>query len=108
MKTAAVGSKRSIRGGASSAVDETMRLLFKRLSGLNGFSVLDASSMVGEREAGQLQGDLSLADITVSPDSAESASDYFGDIAMALIDLLEEQPEARALLRDHTFTRTLN
>jgi hypothetical protein len=92
----------------SAAIDEAMRLLFARLSGLNGFSVIDAASMVGEREAGQLQGDLSLADITVSPDFDAANDDYFGDIAVVLIDLLEERPEARALLRGRTFARTLN
>jgi hypothetical protein len=92
----------------SAAIDEAMRRLFARLGGLNGFSVIDSGSMVGEREAGQLQGDLSLADITVSSDFGTTGDDYFGDIAVALIDLLEERPEARALLRGRTFARTLN
>jgi hypothetical protein len=94
--------------GVSTAIDETVRRLFQRLSGLNGFSVLDASAMVGEREAGRLQGDLSLADITVAAGYPGSADDYFGDIAVALVDLIEEEPEARALLRGRTFARTLN
>lgn len=108
MKLAPVRSNRLVHGGVESAIDETMRQLFKRLSGLNGFSVIDASLMIGEREAGQLQGDLSLADITISAERAISGDDYFGDIAVALIDLLEEEPEARALLRGRTFARTLN
>src|SRR5690242_14926422 len=90
------------------AIEETVRLLFLRLAGLSGFSVIDAASMVGDREAGQLQGDLCLADITISPDFATAKDDYFTDIAMALVDLLDEQPEARALLRGRTFARTLN
>lgn len=92
----------------STAIDEAVRRLFARLGGLNGFSVIDAASMAGEREAGQLHGDLSLADITVSADFDTAKDDYFGDIAVALIDLLEERPEARALLRGRTFVRTLN
>lgn len=90
------------------AIDETVRYLFARLSGLRGFSVIDAASMVGEREAGRLQGDLCLADITVSPDFAAAGEDYFTDIAVALIDLLDEEPAARALLRNRTFARTVN
>jgi len=91
-----------------SQLDEAVQLLFLRFAGLSGFSVIDSSAMVGDREAGQLQGDLCLADITVSPDFASAREDYFTDIAMALNDLLDEQPEARALLRGRTFARTLN
>lgn len=90
------------------AIDETIRLLFVRHAGLKGFSVIDAGSMIGDREAGQLQGDLSLADITVSPEYANAGDDYFTDIAMALIDLLEEWPEARSQLRGRTFARALH
>ena len=91
-----------------SAIDHSIRSLFVRHSALCGFSVIDAGSMIGEREAGQLQGDLSLADITVSGGFATKSEDYFPEIAMALIDLIDEWPEARALLRDRTFARTLN
>jgi hypothetical protein len=91
-----------------SQIDEAVRLLFAQLAGLSGFSVIDAGSMLGEREAGRLQGDLCLADITVEPDFGAANADYFADIAMALVDLLDEYPEARALLRDRTFARTLN
>lgn len=108
MKVATAGGRSAAGGGVEWAIDETVRLLFKRLSGLNGFSVLDAASMVGDREAGQLQGDLSLADITVCAGHVMTGADYFGDIAVAIIDLLEEEPEARALLRGRTFARTLN
>jgi len=38
----------------------------------------------------------------------EAAADRcFGEIAIALVDLIEERPEARELLRGRTFTRTL-
>ena len=92
-------------GCAESDLEETVGSLFRRLRGLNGFSVIDAGSMAKDREAGQLEGDLCLADITTDPGYAY---DYFGDIAIALIDLLEERPEARELLRGRTFARTLH
>lgn len=85
-------------------VDETVRTLFRRLPGLQGFSVLNAAEAPADREAGQLEGDLSLADIATFPPS--SAGDCFGDIAIALVDLIDELPEARELLRGRTFTRT--
>ena len=90
------------------AIDETIRQLFVRHADLKGFSVIDAASMVGEREAGRLYGDLCLADITVSPCYATANDDYFTEIAVALIDLIDERPEVRAQLRDRTFARTLN
>ena len=93
------------RPGAEGDLNETVRLLFRRLGGLAGFSVLDAGSMAGEREAGRLEGDLCLADITLAPGYFY---DYFGDIAVALVDLLEERPEVRELLRGRTFTRALH
>ena len=89
-------------------LDETIATLFIELHGLAGFSVTDATSMIGSREAGQLIGDLSLADITVIAGFSARHQDYFGDIAVALVDLLEEHPEAREMLRNHTFARTLN
>jgi len=86
-------------------VDETVRGLFRRLPGLQGFSVLNAAETPADREAGQLEGDLSLADIATCPPSA--AERCFGEIAIALVDLIDERPEAREFLRGRTFTRTL-
>jgi hypothetical protein len=92
---------------AESDLEETVRSLFRRLDGLAGFSVLDAASMAGSREAGRLEGDLCLADLTVVPPDVDAGA-YFSEIALALIDVLDEHPEARELLRDRTFTRTLH
>lgn len=104
MKSLAEPQSRA-RRGLEGDVQDTVRALFACLQGLSGFTVLDATAMAGEREAGRLEGDLCLADITLAPGHF---CDYFGDIAIALIDLLEEQPEARELLRGRTFTRTLH
>lgn len=93
------------RPRAEREVEETMRTLFRRLSGLAGFSVTDAADMLGAREAGRLEGDLCLSDITLAPGYA---CECFGEIAVVLIDLLEEHPEARELLRGRTFARAVN
>ena len=90
---------------AEADLNETVRTLFQRLGPLQGFSVQDAARVPGSREAGQLEGDLSLADIATFP--LDAADECFGEIAIALVDLLDERPEARELLRGRTFTRTL-
>lgn len=97
-------SVRSLQTDAQ--IDAAVRALFQRLPGLQGFSVADSASVPADREAGQLEGDLSLADLTTCPPSA--ADRCFGEIAIALVDLLDERPEARALLRGRTFARTRN
>src|SRR5579862_4103890 len=87
-------------------LDETVRGLFGRLRALQGFSVQESVAVPAAREAGQLKGDLSLADITTFPLGA--ADECFGEIAIALVDLMDERPEARALLRGRTFARSVN
>ena len=86
-------------------LDEAVRALFQRLGPLQGFSVQDAARVPVSREAGQLEGDLSLADIATFP--LDAADKCFGEIAIALVDLIDERPEARDLLRGRTFIRTL-
>jgi len=90
------------------AIDDAVGLLFQKLNGLSGFSVTDAAAMLGEREAGRLQGDLCLADITGGPSTRSAGDAYFTEIAVVLIDLLDEYPEAREMLRGRTFFRQLN
>jgi hypothetical protein len=90
---------------ADDLIEAAVRALFQRLPGLQGFSVMDAARVPADREAGQLEGDLSLADLATCPPSA--ADRCFGEIALALIDLIDERPETRALLRGRTFTRIL-
>ena len=86
-------------------LDETVGALFRRLGALQGFSVQDAAQVPAGREAGQLEGDLSLADLATFP--LDAADQCFGEIAIALVDLIDERPEARELLRGRTFTRAL-
>lgn len=84
-------------------VDETVRGLFRRFRGLAGFSVIDDAAMTDGRVGDRLEGNLYLVDIQVS---RGCPNDYFGEIAVALVDLIDEHPEARALLRGRAFARS--
>jgi hypothetical protein len=69
--------------------------LFQRFPELVGFSV------------GEAQDDLCLAGVETFPADPEP-EDLMGAIAVPLIELLEEDPEARELLNGRTFARTLH
>lgn len=69
--------------------------LFSRFPGLLGFSVQDA------------EGELVLADMETQPWSAQP-QEILGDVAVALLDLVDEEPDALELLRGRTFARTLH
>jgi hypothetical protein len=104
MNTSKTRGEAGPRPQAEADLSDTVQAIFRRLGALQGFSVQDAARVPASREAGQLEGDLSLADIATFPVSAADAC--FGEIAISLIDLLDERPEARELLRGRTFTRT--
>jgi hypothetical protein len=83
--------------------------LFRRLPSLVGFSVQEAQALSKEKErtAGALERELVLADVETDPWPARS-KELFGEIAVALLDLMDEEPAARALLAGRTFARTLH
>jgi hypothetical protein len=54
-----------------------------------------------------VSGELQLSDVEVHPRLAQSER-LVGEIAEALSDLIDEQPEAVELLRGRTFARTLH
>jgi hypothetical protein len=86
-----------------------MQTLFQRCPALYGFSVQQASSVTRERVANGLQGDLFLADVAChQPLDGDQAATLVDEISQALLELVEEQPEATALLRGRTFARTLH
>jgi hypothetical protein len=68
--------------------------LFKRWPMLAGFSVQDT-------------GELLLADVETNPWSA-AGPELSGEIAVALLDFIDEDPAARELVRGRTFVRTLH
>jgi hypothetical protein len=77
------------------AIDATVNEIFAAWPQLYGFSV------------GQLGGELCLSDVAADPWHGQSG-ELAGEIAAALIELIDEQPEAAELLRGRTFARTLH
>lgn len=78
-------------------IEQQLQMLFSRCPELSGFSVR------GDAE------DLFVSDVGISPRlSAEQYGEIFQDIALTLSELVEERPEASALLRGRTFARTLH
>jgi len=90
-------------------LEATVRALFRRWPALCGFSVQEARTLSAEREAGPLEGELCLADLSLAPWAGPGeCARLSGEIGVALLDLLDECPEARELLRGRTFARTLH
>jgi hypothetical protein len=87
-------------------LDATIERLFKRYPQLHGFSVLDAASVSRDRQTDRLEGDLFLADLGVDPWG--NTAELVGEIAVSLLELMDENPEARAQLSGRTFARTLH
>ena len=78
-------------------LEERLQSLFARCPELSGFAVR------GDDQ------ELFVSDVGISPRlSAEQYGEIFQDIAATLCELLDEQPEAGALLRGRTFARTLH
>lgn len=82
------------RGAAE--IGTVVGALFSRWPGLIGFSVLD-------------EGELFLTDVVLHPwfDEAQRSS-LCSQIAVALSDLVDEEPAARELLGGRTFARTVH
>jgi len=83
--------------------------LFRRYPALQGFSVQPRASVSRDRVAAGLQDDLYLADVIWHrPLNSEQAETLVDEISLALFELVDERPEATALLRGRTFARTLH
>jgi len=88
---------------------DRMASLFRRCPALHGFSVQPGSSVSGERVVQNLQEGLFLADVVWHQSlNGEQAASMVDEISQALTELVEERPEATALLRGRTFARILN
>ena len=86
-----------------------VEMLFQRCPALYGFSVQQASSVTRERIALCLEGDLFLADVALhQPLDREQAATLVEEISEELLELVDERPEATALLRGRTFARALH
>jgi hypothetical protein len=77
------------------ALEATVSQIFAAWPELYGFSV------------GRIDGVLSLEDVAADPWGAE-LEELPGQIAAALVELIDEHPETAELLRGRTFARTLH
>lgn len=90
-------------------VRRTIETLFERFPALYGFSVEDVSRLTHDRQAGRLEGELYIADLSVHPWRGHLSQDeLLGEIAVALLELMDQSPEAAEQLRGRTFARSLH
>jgi hypothetical protein len=87
-------------------VQATVEEIFATCPELSGFTVQGLESLSRERVSGQLEGELYLADVATT--SYGPSEHLLGEIATALLDLIDEAPEAARELRGRTFARTLH
>ena len=73
---------------------------------LCGFSVQDAETLTRECVSGQLEAGLYLADVATT--TYGSSEQLLGEISVALLELIDEDPQAVDALRGRTFARTLH
>ncbi len=90
-----------------SQIEEVVAEVFDRLPALVGFSVqvLDPQPESADARQMQLENDLFLADVETFPWSGQYA-ELVGEIALPLLELIDEEPAARAFLSGRTFART--
>jgi hypothetical protein len=74
--------------------EASIETIFQRCPNLCGFTVQDGP-------------ELALGEVSVFP-CLEPSEQLLGEIAVVLLDLVEEDPQAGALLRGRTFARTLH
>jgi len=90
---------------ADAELNDQIRALFTRCPDLDGFSVQAKIHAEGNPSGEE---ELFVTAIGVGQGAKERYADIFEDIATTLKDLLDERPEAHALLRGRTFARTLH
>jgi hypothetical protein len=84
------------RSRSKAQLEATTDALFRRCPGLCGFTVQHA-------------GGLLVSEITLDPTGgSEKRGDVCAEIVTALVELIDECPEARELLLERTFARTLH
>lgn len=81
--------------------------LFQRWPSLVGFSVQEAQTLSRDRASAQLARELVLADVETDPWAAHSKA-LFGEIAVALLEVMDSEPAARELMRGRTFARRIH
>src|SRR3954470_6463780 len=89
-------------------VEASVESLFGRFSVLHGFSVQDRPGVLGIGVPAQ-EGNLYLADLGLYPAlDVEDARLICEEIRDTLVELMDEQPQARELLSGRTFARVFH
>jgi hypothetical protein len=109
MSTVQSSAHESERAGAIAALVVQIAGLFNRLPMLSGFSVQDRAPLTRDRNMVPLDADLCIADVAVHAWPGLHATPAMCDeIVQAMLELLDDHPEARELLRGYTFARTFH
>lgn len=88
-------------------LDAMVATLFRSYPALYGFSVQPMRTLPHHRKAAPLAGDLFLADVEFNPWlDREPPELMLGCMAKALLELIDECPPVRELLRGRTFARS--
>jgi hypothetical protein len=97
------------RESAIAALIVRMPALFRRLPMLSGFSVQDADTLAEDRDLVPLDADLCIADVSVHAwPGLQATPAVCEEIVSEILELLEEHPEVRELLRGYTFARAFH
>jgi hypothetical protein len=86
------------------ALQQQIDTLFDSCPTLCGFSVAERSI----EEAGVAELELFISGIDVYPSLGTQPDRLFNEISAALVELLDEHPQAYDLVRGRTFARTLH
>jgi hypothetical protein len=83
-----------------------MAALFRRLPMLIGFTVQESASLPADRVTAPLDGELSLADVSVEAwPGVQPSPELQAAIAATILEMLEEHPGAREFLCGYTYAR---
>jgi len=90
-------------------LEASISALFCRCPALCGFTVRDAANLSRDGLVLQHVSGLFVTEVSVYPLGYPAApGELCGEIAAALLQLLDEFPEARELLRERTFARVFH
>jgi hypothetical protein len=90
-------------------LEATVDALFRRCPMLCGFSVRDAADLPRNRSTVQHGSELFVTEVSVFPmRDVYPPAELSLEIVATLAELLDECPEAGALLRDRTFARVVH
>lgn len=107
MRTPADRAARVHRNGCEAEIRARVATLFDRYPALCGFTLRGNASLAREGVMPALESDLYLTEVSIGG-AHDAPMALCADIASAFSTLIDEWPEALALLHERTFARTLH